>query len=96
MRALPGAEKREPPGPLPLARVDAAEEQRRRIMQITTELVAKRGYKDTTAELIVARAKVGYGTFYKFFPDKEAVFVALYDETYDGDRRRDGRGLRHR
>jgi AcrR family transcriptional regulator len=51
-------------------------------MRITTELVAKRGYKDTTAELIVARAKVGYGTFYKYFPDKEAVFLALYEETY--------------
>jgi AcrR family transcriptional regulator len=47
------------------------------------DLVAKRGYSDTTTELIVRRAKVGYGTFYKFFPDKEACFLALFDETLE-------------
>jgi hypothetical protein len=38
---------------------------------VTADLVSKRGYSDTTTELIVRRAKVGYGTFYKFFADKK-------------------------
>jgi AcrR family transcriptional regulator len=52
-------------------------------MRVTAELVAKRGYQDTTTELIVRRAKVGYGTFYKFFKDKEQCFLTLYDETLE-------------
>jgi AcrR family transcriptional regulator len=72
-----------PPGAQPLARDDVAAEQRRRILRITADLIAKRGYADTSTELIVRRAKVGYGTFYKFFADKEAAFVALFDETFD-------------
>lgn len=72
-----------PPGKQPLARSDAAANQRRRILRVTAELIAKRGYADTSTELIVRRAKVGYGTFYKFFDDKEAAFVALFDETFD-------------
>jgi AcrR family transcriptional regulator len=83
VRALPGQSSRLPPGPQPLAREAAAAEQRRRILRVTAELVAKRGYADTTTELIVRRAKVGYGTFYKFFPDKEACFLALFDETLE-------------
>lgn len=72
-----------PPGPKPLARKDAGAEQRRRILRVTADLIAKRGYADTTTELIVRRAKVGYGTFYKFFPDKEEAFLALFDETFE-------------
>lgn len=71
-----------PPGPKPLARKDAGAAQRERILRVTAELIAKRGYADTTTELIVRRAKVGYGTFYKFFADKEAAFLALFDETF--------------
>ena len=81
MRALPGQIQRVPPGPRPIARGDAATEQRRRILRVTADLVAKRGYQGTTTELIVRRAKVGYGTFYKFFADKEACLLALFDET---------------
>jgi AcrR family transcriptional regulator len=66
-----------------VSRDDAAAEQRRRILRVTAQLVAKRGYQDTTTELIVRRAKVGYRTFYKFFKDKETCFLALYDETLE-------------
>lgn len=55
-------------------------EQRERILRISTELIAKRGYQDTSIELIIARAKVGYASFYKNFPDKEALFVAIFEE----------------
>ena len=72
-----------PPGKQPLPRDDVAAEQRRRILRVTADLIAKRGYADTSTELIVRRARVGYGTFYKFFADKEEAFVALFDETFD-------------
>jgi AcrR family transcriptional regulator len=83
VRALPGQASRVPPGPRPVTRTEAAADQRRRILRATAELVAKRGYHDTTTELIVRRAKVGYATFYKNFSDKEECFVTLFDRTLE-------------
>jgi AcrR family transcriptional regulator len=57
----------------------AAADQRRRILAATAELVAEKGYQETTMEEIVRRAKVGYATFYKHFADKEVAFLALLD-----------------
>jgi AcrR family transcriptional regulator len=68
-----------PPGPQPVSREASAEDQRRRILCATAELMAKRGYQETTTELIVRRAKVGYSTFYKQFGDKEGALTALFD-----------------
>lgn len=80
MRALPGKESRLPPGPLPVTRDAAPADQRRRILKAAAELIAKRGFQGTSAELIVRRAKVGYTTFYKHFADKEECLFALFDE----------------
>lgn len=79
VRALPGKASRQPPGPEPVSRDAAAADQRRRILAATAELVAEKGYQETTMEEIVRRAKVGYATFYKHFADKEAAFLALLD-----------------
>ena len=79
MRALPGKENRQPPGGDPVGRDAAAADQRRRILEATAELIAEQGYPETTMEEIVRRAKVGYATFYKHYPDKEAAFLALLD-----------------
>lgn len=79
VRALPGRETRQPPGREPVGREGAAADQRRRILEATAELIAKQGYPETTMEEIVRRAKVGYATFYKHYPDKEAAFLALLD-----------------
>lgn len=79
MRALPGRESRTPPGPAPVTRDKAAEDQRRRILEAAAELVSVRGYQSTTVETIVRGAKVGYATFYKSFDDKEQCFLALLD-----------------
>ncbi len=79
MRALPGRESRQPPGRGPVSRGAAAADQRRRILDATAALIASQGYQETTMEEIVRRAKVGYATFYKHFPDKEAAFLALLD-----------------
>jgi AcrR family transcriptional regulator len=84
MRALPGKASREPPGPSPVSRDEAADDQRRRILGATADLVAEQGYQATTIETIVRRAKVGYATFYKHYADKDACFLALVDAAVEG------------
>jgi AcrR family transcriptional regulator len=79
VRALPGKASRQPPGPEPVSRSEVAADQRRRILEATADLVAERGYAEVTIEQIVRRARVGYATFYKHYPDKEQAFVALLD-----------------
>src|SRR5690554_3151891 len=83
VRALPGKASRQPPGPEPVSRDAAAADQRRRILRATAELIAERGYQETTMEEIVRRAKVGYATFYKHYADREAAFLALLDAAFD-------------
>lgn len=96
MRALPGKASRQPPGPEPVSRTEAAADQRRRVLEATADLVAEQGYAETTIEQIVRRAKVGYATFYKHYADKQEAFLALLDaavertayvveEAYDGE-----------
>jgi AcrR family transcriptional regulator len=79
VRALPGKASRQPPGPEPVSRAEAAADQRRRILEATADLVAEQGYANATIEQIVRRAKVGYATFYKHFADKDEAFLALLD-----------------
>jgi AcrR family transcriptional regulator len=82
VRALPGKSSRRPPGPEPVSRDAAERDQRRRILEATAELVVEQGYQETTIEMVVRRARVGYKTFYKHYPDKEAAFLALIDAGY--------------
>jgi AcrR family transcriptional regulator len=63
-------------------------DQRRRILRATVDLVAERGYRDTTAEMIIRRARVGYGTFYKHFDSKEACLLDLFERTVERSERR--------
>ncbi len=79
MRALPGKASRQPPGPEPVSRAASAEDQRRRILVATADLVAEEGYASATIEQIVRRARVGYATFYKHYADKEEAYLALLD-----------------
>jgi AcrR family transcriptional regulator len=79
VRALPGKASRQPPGPEPVSRAASADDQRRRILEATADLVAERGYAEATIEQIVRRARVGYATFYKHYVDKEEAFLALLD-----------------
>jgi len=88
MRALPGKSSRLPPGKLPVSRDAAPADQRRRILKATADLIAERGYQATTAEMIIRRAKVGYGTFYKHFEGKEACLLHLFDRSVERSERR--------
>jgi AcrR family transcriptional regulator len=81
MRALPGRDSRRSleDSPARVTRESVREDQRRRILRATGELVAKRGYNATTVELIVKRARVSFKTFYSHFPNKERCFLELFD-----------------
>jgi len=53
------------------------------MMQAAVRVFAEKGYHAATIRDIVAAADVAVGTFYFYFPDKETLFVYLYEETAD-------------
>ncbi len=51
------------------------------MMQAAVRVFAEKGYQSATIRDIVQAADVAIGTFYFYFPDKETLFVHLYEET---------------
>jgi TetR/AcrR family fatty acid metabolism transcriptional regulator len=51
------------------------------MMQAAVRVFAQKGYHAATVRDIVAEAEVAIGTFYFYFPDKETLFVHLFEET---------------
>lgn len=51
------------------------------MMQASVSVFAEKGYHAATIRDIVQEADVAVGTFYFYFPDKETLFVHLYEET---------------
>ncbi|RMG99432.1 MAG: TetR/AcrR family transcriptional regulator [Chloroflexi bacterium] len=51
------------------------------MMQAAVHVFAEKGYHAATIRDIVTAADVAIGTFYFYFPDKETLFVHLYEET---------------
>ena len=72
-----------PPGRHLVPRDFVAQGQRERMLLATAELVAERGYQKTTIELIAKTARVALVTFYEHFADKEACFLAAFDENVE-------------
>ncbi len=64
-----------PPGPT--AQGAAARE---RLYATAMQLIAARGYEATTLRDIAQQAGVSVGLLYRYFPGKQAVVIALYDE----------------
>jgi AcrR family transcriptional regulator len=56
-----------------------AEEARERLFAATVELVAKRGYRNTSVEQIAAAAGIGREAFCELYADKEECFLAAFD-----------------
>jgi TetR/AcrR family transcriptional regulator, repressor of fatR-cypB operon len=48
------------------------------VMMAGLELFAERGFHGTTVPALAAKAHVGAGTFYRYFPSKEALVNELY------------------
>jgi AcrR family transcriptional regulator len=53
---------------------------RDRLYAIAMRLIAARGYEATTLRDIAKEAGVSVGLLYRYFPSKQAVVIALYDE----------------
>jgi AcrR family transcriptional regulator len=53
------------------------------MMQAAVRVFAEKGYYAATVRDIVDAASVAIGTFYFYFPDKETLFIYLYEETAD-------------
>lgn len=57
--------------------------QRERILDAAERLIAEHGCIGTSIEAIVKAAGVSSATFYEFFADKEACFIAAFDRAVD-------------
>jgi AcrR family transcriptional regulator len=64
-----------PAGPTP-----QGERTRRRLFRIAIRQIARRGYGAATLRGIAAQAGVSPGLLYRYFPSKQAVVIAFYDE----------------
>ncbi len=56
------------------------EETRRRIFEVAIALFRAQGFEATTVDEITEKADVGRGTFFNYFPKKEAVLAYLSEE----------------
>ena len=52
-----------------------------KLLAVARKLFRNRGYAETFIEEIAARAGVTKGAFYHHFPDKKAIFLAVFHET---------------
>ncbi|HEX6206483.1 MAG TPA: TetR/AcrR family transcriptional regulator [Solirubrobacterales bacterium] len=60
-----------------------AAHQRERLFEATVDLVAKRGYRNTSVDHIVKAARVGYVAFYELYAGKEECLLAAFDRIVD-------------
>jgi AcrR family transcriptional regulator len=58
------------------------------ILEAAREVFAEEGYDAAGVRDIIRRTELASGTFYNYFPDKEAVFRAVLDESAQEVRRR--------
>ena len=85
--ARPGPE-RLPGGRHGLQPSFVAANQRERMLSAVAQATAELGYPDASVEAIIARAGVSRRTFYQHFKNKEAAFLAAYDDVVDQITRR--------
>lgn len=55
---------------------------REKVLVAAREVFEERGFPDTRVAHIADRAQVAYGSFYTYFPSKEAVFLEVADRLF--------------
>ncbi|MEM1245993.1 MAG: TetR/AcrR family transcriptional regulator [Acidobacteriota bacterium] len=60
---------------------------RRRLREVGRDLFGRQGVSKTSVERLTAPARIGKGSFYKFYPSKEALFFELLEEAQNRIRR---------
>jgi len=53
---------------------------KKQIIDSAKKLFSQRGYYETHVESILREAKIGKGTFYLYFKNKEDLFITILDE----------------
>jgi len=76
------------PGQLPSGRHGLPREyvrrsQRTRLVTAAIEVAGEEGYAGMTVSAVIARAGVSRKTFYEFFADREACFLAAFDQVLE-------------
>jgi len=61
-----------------------ARSQRERLLEAAIRVVAEKGYGASTVADLTKEAGISRTTFYEMFEDKEACFLAAYDNAVDG------------
>jgi AcrR family transcriptional regulator len=84
MASLPDHLSSKPVGREPLSPAIREAHQRDRVLLAATEVFAKRGFRATTVDHIVAAAKIGVGSFYGLFEGKDDCFLQLFDQIVAG------------
>lgn len=59
------------------------EENRRRIIQAAVDLITEKGVKAATMRAAAAAAGIGEATIYNYFPTKESILFAYYEDALD-------------
>jgi AcrR family transcriptional regulator len=69
-----------PPQVGPGRREERKAQNRAKLIKAARKVFAEKGYGEATARDIVRETDLATGTFYNYFPDKQAIFSALLDE----------------
>ena len=64
----------------PPGRTPRGETAKRLLYDTAIELITKLGYEEATLREVAKKAGVSLGLLYRYFPNKRAVMLALYDE----------------
>jgi AcrR family transcriptional regulator len=78
----PGLPKRLSPRKRP--RQDRAQATVDAVLGAAADLLASRGYAGTSTNAIAARAGVAIGSLYQYFPNKDAILLALFERHLEG------------
>ena len=60
-------------------------ETRDRLFQSAMRLLSERDFNDVTVEMITEDADVGKGTFFNYFPNKEAIVTYRFEQNSASD-----------
>lgn len=74
----------------PRGRTAEGEAARQHLYEAAIALIGERGYDAATLREVASRARVSPALLYRYFPNKRAVVLALYDELSDTFARRAG------
>ena len=62
---------------------DQKQENRKKIIRSAVDAITQKGMKGATMKMIARKAGLGDATIYNYFPTKEAIVYAYYEEQLD-------------